>query len=378
MKIRINWKQHLKTIVVFLLIVAVCGAIVVVSGIAPIAASSGHWEITKWFLNFSKKRAVATHSMMIEVPELDIQAKIVQGAGHYEIGCRQCHGSPGKSPPRIVSLMTPKPPDIASVVSKREPQELFYIVKHGIMLTGMPAWPSQERDDEVWSVVAFLLKYPQLSEADYEQLAFGDFEKQSAQSIGATAEESLTVPHEVIETCAGCHGVDGQGRGLGVFPKLAGQNEAYMIGTLIAYQEDRRHSGTMEPVAGRVDEEIIKEVAQYYSQLKPGNSKISSMVTQEKREAIARGQEVATNGIPDQNVPSCADCHPTTRNPYRNAYPTLIGQYADYLELQLNLFNQRKRGGTKSANLMHAVVDHLKPSQMRDVSLYYASLIEEE
>lgn len=374
MKLRINWKQHLKTIIAFLLIVAVCGAIVVVSGIAPIAASSGHWEITKWFLNFSKERAVATHSMLIEVPDLDVQSKIVQGAGHYEIGCLQCHGSPGKVPPRIVSLMTPKPPEIAAVVPEREPQELFYIVKHGIMLTGMPAWPSQERDDEVWSVVAFLLKYPQLSETEYQQLALGDFEKQSAQTIEGVADDALTVPHEVIESCAGCHGVDGQGRELGVFPKLVGQNEAYMIATLKAYQEDHRHSGTMEPIAGRIDEKIIEEVSQYYSQLKTGDATISSAETEENREAIARGQKIATNGIPEQNVPSCVDCHPTSRAPFNNAYPTLNGQYADYLELQLNLFKQRKRGGTKSANLMHTVVDHLKDEQMRDVSLYYESL----
>ncbi len=66
--------------------------------------------------------------------------------------------------------------------------------------------------------------------------------------------------------------------------------------------------------------------------------------------------------------------HPTTRQPFENSYPTLIGQAPDSLMRQLKLFQQRKRGGTKTANLMHAVVDGLQPQQIRDVSYYYAQL----
>ena len=58
--------------------------------------------------------------------------------------------------------MLPQPPYLGTVVEKRSPQQLFYVIKHGIKFTGMPAWPAQSRDDEVWSVVAFLLELPKL------------------------------------------------------------------------------------------------------------------------------------------------------------------------------------------------------------------------
>jgi mono/diheme cytochrome c family protein len=52
--------------------------------------------------------------------------------------------------------MLPQPPDLADVVGEWNNAQLFRIVKHGVRFTGMPAWPMQDRDDEVWAMVAFL------------------------------------------------------------------------------------------------------------------------------------------------------------------------------------------------------------------------------
>ncbi len=377
-------KQHLKTIVVFLLIVAVCGGLAVVSGVLPIRASDGHWAITRWFLNFSKERSVAFHSGGIKVPDLDRQDLVVKGAGHYEIGCLQCHGSPKREAPRVVAYMTPKPPDIASLVKEREPEELFYIVKHGILMTGMPAWPSLQRDDEVWSVVAFLLKYPELDHAAYRQLALGELDLNEApDTIEGADGGSLDVPHHIVESCAMCHGLEGRGRGHGVFPVLAGQNEAYLVETLIAYRDDKRHSGTMEAVLGRLDVDDLRRLAEYYANLPataalPVSGTDDSPTDQERTEAIERGRQIAMEGLPEQKVPSCADCHPIDGSTINDEYPVLNGQYADYLELQLELFAEGVRGGTDAANLMQPVVDHLEPEQMRDVALFYAAQPREE
>ena len=90
--------------------------------------------------------------------------------------------------------------------------------------------------------------------------------------------------------------------------------------------------------------------------------------------AIESGKAIASRGIPRQRVPACVACHgpgATRRNPI---YPILAGQYADYLVLQLELFNKGYRGGSAYAHLMRPVATRLTHEQMRDVALYYASL----
>ena len=162
------------TIVALLAVLAVGGFLVAVSGIVPIKASSGHWPITTWFLQLAKHRSVATHTLGLKAPALDEPQLVLKGAGHYETGCRPCHGSPELRHPRIVQQMLPPPPYLPPRLSAWEPDELFYIVKHGIKFTGMPAWPARQRDDEVWAMVAFLRALPTLDAAAYRRLVHGD------------------------------------------------------------------------------------------------------------------------------------------------------------------------------------------------------------
>jgi cytochrome c553 len=267
--------------------------------------------------------------------------------------------------------MTPHPPYLPPRISNWEPAELFYIVKHGVKFTGMPAWPSQQRDDEVWAMVAFLLTLPDLDAPAYRQLVYGD---NPANGAGASVHPPLQsgpVPRAVIESCGRCHGVDGRGRGVGAFPKLAGQRPAYLYAALQAFARGQRHSGTMEPVAAALHPDEMRELALYYGSLPAPSPPLPS---QEITLAIARGKAIATQGIPRQRVPSCVDCHgpgPTRRNPI---YPLLAGQYAAYLAVQLELFKKEQRGGSGYAHLMHPVATRLTTEQMRDVSLYYESL----
>ena len=88
------------------------GALIVLSGIVPIKASSGHWAITEWFLELAMRRSIATHTLGIRAPSLDDATLVVKGAGHYHTACRPCHGGPDLAQPRIASRMTPRPPDL--------------------------------------------------------------------------------------------------------------------------------------------------------------------------------------------------------------------------------------------------------------------------
>jgi cytochrome c553 len=356
---------------VLLAVLGAGGFLVAASGIAPITASAGHFAITEWFLQFSKRRSVDTHTLTRESLKLDEPWLVMKGAGHYESGCSPCHGSPKLAQPRVAQAMLPPPPNLATRVAEWEPKELFYIVKHGIKLTGMPAWPSQKRDDEVRAMIAFLVKYAELDASAYERLVYGETRK-GEQAAAPLETMALDEPRPLRAICARCHGMQGDGRETAAFPKLAGQRRAYLLASLESYEAGKRHSGIMQPVAAGLSSQEMRELADYYSKqrIEAGQPAMDADSTS----AAARGQLIVTQGIPAQRVPSCADCHgpgATQRNP---AYPLLAGQWADYLVLQLELFKRGERGGSRYAHLMRTVATRLKPAQMRDVAEYYASL----
>jgi cytochrome c553 len=356
-------------------LLAVLGAgafLVVVSGIVSIKASSGHWPITAWLLQFAKSRSVATHTLGIEAPALDDPSLVLKGATHYEIGCRPCHGNPDLQTPRIAQQMTPRPPYLPPRVPNWSPDELFYIVKHGIKFTGMPAWPAQQRDDEVWAMVAFLRRFPELSAEEYRRLATGRSVKNAGPSMASMDDPLIRgdAPRAVSENCTRCHGVDGPG--MAAFPKLTGQRPAYLFAALRAFASGERHSGVMEPIAAALSLGDMRELALYYA----GLPQMSPWIPPHQSPlAVERGKVIATGGIRSQRVPACVACHGPGTTPRNPIYPDLAGQYAEYLVLQLMLFKNQHRGGSPYARLMQPVAARLKPEQIRDVALYYASLV---
>lgn len=367
---RAGGKRWLLRFALLALVLGVGGFLGAASGIIPIKASAGHWAVTQWFLQFSKARSVATHTIGTKVPSLDEPWKILKGAGHFETACAPCHGSPARPQPRVAEYMLPTPPRLQQINEKFDPAELFYIVKHGIKFTGMPAWPAANRDDEVWATVAFLREMPKLDAEAYRELALGA----GRQTEGAPIEDlqqPRKAPRAVTQSCARCHGFDGLGRGTGAFPKLAGQTPEYLRASLEAYALKQRHSGVMGPVAAGLTVQAMDELAAFYAQQHAPRAASS---TGHDEAAITRGRDIALHGIPQKRVPPCIECHGPREGPRNPFYPVLAGQYADYLVLQLELFSKEHRGGTKYAHLMHYVAGHLTTNQMRDVSAFYESL----
>jgi cytochrome c553 len=362
--------RWLLMLAVLLAVLGAGGFLVAASGAIPIKASSGHWAITKWFLNFSMRRSVKTHSVGIEVPPLDDRLLVLKGAGHFETGCQPCHGSPAMNQPVIAAELTPQPPSLSEKAPDWEPEELFYIVKHGVKFTGMPAWPARERDDEVWAMVAFLRELPKLDAGEYLRLATG----RAGESTEAAPLESLTEPDDtpgaILQSCVRCHGAQGLGRGEGAFPILAGQKAAYLKDSLAAYASGERPSGIMQPVAAGLDPRAIDRLARYYADLEPQPRSTGEL----DAGAIGRGEQIAREGIPDREVPACMGCHGPAEEAKNPHYPLLAGQYPEYLTLQLRLFKSGIRGGGEFAHLMRPVAQHLTEEEIADVAAYYASL----
>jgi len=343
----------------------VIAAAVYWSGIVNIAASSGHWAVTDWVLHTAMRRSVAFHAAMEPPDDFSSESMIRRGAGHFETGCAPCHGSP-KSPRDVVTVnMTPPPPDLSKKVDEWEPHELFWIVKHGVKFTGMPAWPVQNRDDEVWSMAAFLMLLPTLDEARYTRLAFGDG---TAAGRRGTLQKS-TRSDRRISDCSRCHGIDGKGEPNGAFPRLDIQTETYLLSALEAYASGERSSGIMQAAVSGLDKADLKRLAAHYASAAEMEPPAPRPVPEASTE-LRHGRQIAEKGIPSQDIAACSGCHGNANQ----AFPRLAGQYRSFLESQLRLFSeQTARGGGRYYGLMETAAHDLSEDQIKDVALWYAS-----
>ncbi|MFL9813958.1 c-type cytochrome [Stutzerimonas sp. VN223-3] len=367
-----SWKRVLAAVALMIAVAGSGGFLLISLGLVSISASSGHWAATGWVLHYAMRRAVSTQSMGIEVPPLDDPALVLKGAGHYETGCVTCHGAPGRERSLIALQMTPEPPFLPPRIERWEPQELFWIVKNGVKYTAMPAWPASKREDEVWAMVAFLQALPEMSTARYRELALGERAADAAEPVTPDHLRSLGDPlGPVLANCNRCHAEDGGGRGQGAFPRLAGQSEAYLLGTLQAYANGKRHSGIMQPIAAGLEPPVLQALARHFAEL-PTVSRTDAPAPTPA--VLAEGKTLAKRGVPERGIPSCVHCHGPKTGPRNPMYPNIAGQYASYLKQQLELFNSGTRGGGEYAQIMHSAAQRLTPEQMQALADYYASL----
>lgn len=360
-----GWLQALCRVFVVVALLGLGGLLFVAAGLMPIAASEGHWDITRAFLQFTMRSSVRTSTLGLQAPPLDDPALVLKGAGHYAAGCMPCHGGPGIPADLVVRHMTPRPPYLPHGTGTLRDEELFWIVRHGIKYTAMPAWPAQAREDEVWAMVAFLRELPGMAPAEFRRLAYGD-------SAGARTRATVSGAPvaSVLANCERCHGADGMGRGDGAIPRLAGLDAAYLSATLRAFAEGRRYSGIMQPVAAGLEPRQIQALASHFAAL-DGRAHAPAC---SDAGAVARGAALATRGDPARKIPACTACHGPRGGPRNRLYPVLEGQHADYIALQLRLFRDRRRGGTDHAGLMRAAAARLEERDILALAAYYGSL----
>lgn len=339
------------------------------SGVYSVSAAAGHWSITRWFLTFGLRSSVELHSLGTEAPDLTRSALVERGAGHFQTGCAPCHGAPGIARNEIVLQMLPPPPDLTRLVPSWSAGELHWIVKNGIKYTGMPAWPAQVRDDEVWAMVAFLRQLPRMAPAEYARLALGTA---TPAHISAREIASVGFARAGPLACARCHGANGEGGEAGGIPRLAGQRPGYLLAALRAYAYGTRPSGIMQPIATYLSETDMRQLANYYASLDSHGQKRS--IPHFEPALLRRGEQIAEKGIPEQRVAPCASCH-GSRGRARAMFPLfpgLAGQHFDYLQYQLKLWRAGVRGGPL-AEIMRSAVQSITDEQIAAVSAYYAS-----
>jgi mono/diheme cytochrome c family protein len=84
-------------------------------------------------------------------------------------GCVNCHGGPGVKWAKFSEGLNPDPPDLKEIANEPAPQQLFWVIKNGINMTGMPSFGAIEvYDREIWTIVAFVKKLPTVSDDDFK------------------------------------------------------------------------------------------------------------------------------------------------------------------------------------------------------------------
>jgi len=161
------------------LILLLGGFVVIYTGMYNVAATDPHWPVTHWVLETARIRSIKAHAADLRVPPgLDDPAKIPMGVEHFAAHCAVCHGAPGVPKGDIAYGLSLPPPDLAVTAKLYSGGEMFWIIKHGIKMTGMPAW-ADHSDEEIWATVAFLRKLPGMTPEEYARLVI-----QSMQASG--------------------------------------------------------------------------------------------------------------------------------------------------------------------------------------------------
>ena len=138
-------------------------------GMYNMGADSPHWKATVAMLTMMRERSIEKHAASIQVPaDLDDPAIILKGAGQYAAMCAGCHLAPGVSDSEIRPGLYPQPPNLSRV--RVDPRQAFWVIKHGIKMSAMPAWGFSHDDATIWSMVAFLQKLPGMTPAEYRAI----------------------------------------------------------------------------------------------------------------------------------------------------------------------------------------------------------------
>jgi mono/diheme cytochrome c family protein len=163
-------KTILMTVLLAALLLVVGAAALIYSGAYDVSASAPHGAFSRWLMETAMRSSVARQADGIEVPQLDDPSLTLAGINDFEEMCVQCHGAPGKEPGAVGKGLNPPAPDLAESAKEMSAAELFWVTRHGIRMTGMPAWGSTHSDDALWPVVALMTALPELDSEAYQDL----------------------------------------------------------------------------------------------------------------------------------------------------------------------------------------------------------------
>jgi mono/diheme cytochrome c family protein len=146
---------------------AAAAALLVASGVYNIAATEQHTLPVYRLLEYGMQRSVKLRAAAITVPDLTDPQRLRNGFALFRDQCVQCHGAPGVAPEPFALGLTPAPANLVGAARESKAAELFWVIKYGIKMSGMPAWKYRMSEGDIWDVVAFVDLLPALSPREY-------------------------------------------------------------------------------------------------------------------------------------------------------------------------------------------------------------------
>ena len=152
------------------IIVAVSAAAFFFGGFYSVAGTQDDPSFVHWALVAVRTASINHHATDTPPASISDPATVKAGARAFAaLGCVSCHGAPGVTWAKFSEGLHPDPPDLKDVVDQLTPSQLFWVIKNGINMTGMPSFAlAGAKDSDIWAVVAFAKKLPSVSEADYK------------------------------------------------------------------------------------------------------------------------------------------------------------------------------------------------------------------
>lgn len=169
------------------------------SGAYDVGADEPHWPTTHALLETIRQRSIDVRANKLQLPsDLSNPERTRQGAGNYAAMCAGCHLSPGAGESEMSRGLYPSPPNLTKQAV--EAGRAFWVIKHGIKASGMPAWGKSMEDEYIWNMAAFIQVLPKLDTAGYQALV----DSSGGHSHGG----GETTPHEPGSDESPMHGHD--------------------------------------------------------------------------------------------------------------------------------------------------------------------------
>jgi mono/diheme cytochrome c family protein len=154
------------------IVLAIASALIVIySGLYDTSALRPDNPVVAWALHKTFTQSVAYHSKGLQAPsDLENPENVQSGARFFRDNCAVCHGAPGMPRSNISQGLLPSPPDLLGASRQNDPVEVFWIIKNGVRMTGMPAFGKTQSDKQIWALAAFLHKSRGIGAPDYQTL----------------------------------------------------------------------------------------------------------------------------------------------------------------------------------------------------------------
>ncbi len=163
-------KGFILGVVVAVLLGAGIPYLVIVSGHIDVTADGGPNLIEKTFAHKAMDRAVEVHAGDAKNPLAGNPEAVREGFEHFKETCVTCHGAPGVKRSEFAQGLEPRPPELSHSLDDMSPAALFWVTKHGIKMTAMPAFGETHNDQQIWQMVTFIQHLPHLTPEEKAEL----------------------------------------------------------------------------------------------------------------------------------------------------------------------------------------------------------------